>query len=155
MTMRFKYIFLSLMLIILLGSMTAIAAEDDYASLGDYTFDIPEGYQIADESDNMITFQSDEDHVVIVYALDSVSDLDMFKSLLENQGCKLVDDTSFESGSFNVDQSTYTFMDTQGYLYVCDDGKGTPVLVALGIPDSEDLPQADDNAAYQVVSSLE
>ncbi|MBQ2961598.1 hypothetical protein [Methanobrevibacter sp.] len=153
--MRFKYIFLSLMLLILVGSMTAIAAEDDYASLGDYTFDIPEGYQIADEADNMLAFEADDDHSVIVYALDSVSDLDIFKSLLDNQGCKFADETSFESGSFNVDQSTYSYMDTKGYMYICDDGSGTPVLVALGIPDSEDLPQADDNPAYQVVSSLE
>ena len=44
--MRFKYLFLGLMLLILAGSMTAIAAADDYESLGDYTFDIPDGYQV-------------------------------------------------------------------------------------------------------------
>lgn len=153
--MRFKYIFLSLMLLIMVGSMTAVAAEDDYASLGDYTFDIPEGYQIVDEADNMMSFEADENHTVIVYALDSVGDLDIFKSLLDNQGCKFADETSFESGSFNVDQSTYSYMDTQGYMYICDDGAGTPVLVALGLPADEELPAADDNAAYQVVSSLE
>ena len=49
--MRFKYLFLGLMLLILAGSMTAIAAADDYASLGDYTFDIPDGYQVADKTD--------------------------------------------------------------------------------------------------------
>ena len=36
--MRFKNIFLSVMILILVGSMTAIAAADDYESLGDYTF---------------------------------------------------------------------------------------------------------------------
>ena len=44
--MRFKNIFLSVMILILVGSMTAIAAADDYESLGDYTFDIPDGYQV-------------------------------------------------------------------------------------------------------------
>ena len=40
--MRFKYLFVGLMLLILATSITAIAAADDYESLGDYTFDIPE-----------------------------------------------------------------------------------------------------------------
>lgn len=49
--MRFKYLFLGLMLLILAGSMTAIVAADDYESLGDYTFDIPDGYQVIDKTD--------------------------------------------------------------------------------------------------------
>ena len=46
-------------------------------------------------------------------------------------------------------------MDIQGYLYICDDGKGTPILLANAIPTSEELPAPDDNPARQVVDSLE
>ena len=50
--MRFKYLFLGFMLLILAGSMTAIAAADDYESVGDYTFDIPDGYQVGRKEEN-------------------------------------------------------------------------------------------------------
>ena len=59
--MRFKYLFLGLMLLILAGSMTAIAAADDYESLGDYTFDIPDGYQVTDKTDEMVTIWISEE----------------------------------------------------------------------------------------------
>ena len=153
--MRFKYLFLGLMLLILAGSMTAIAAADDYASLGDYTFDIPDGYQVADKADNMLTMQADDNHSVIVYALEDAGDLDIFKSLLDSQGCEFADEQTFRSRSFDVNQSTFTYMDIQGYLYICDDGKGTPVLVANAVPTSEELPAPDDNPGRQVVDSLE
>ena len=153
--MRFKYLLLGLMLLILAGSMTAVAAADDYESLGDYTFDIPDGYQLVDKTDNMVSMEADENHSVVVYMMDDVSDLDIFMSLLDNQGCKFFDEESFQSGSFDVNQSTYTYMDIQGYMYICSDGSDNPFLIALSIPESEDLPAADDNPAYQVVSSLE
>ena len=153
--MRFKNIFLSVMILILVGSMTAIAAADDYESLGDYTFDIPDGYQVTDKTDEMVTMQVDEDHPIIVYKLDSVADIDTFMSLLESTGCELVSEDAFQAGSFNVTPYGYTYSDAQGFFYICDDGKGTPILVASSGPSTEDPLTVDDNPARLVVDSLE
>lgn len=153
--MKFKYLFLGFMLLILAGSMTAIAAADDYESLGDYTFDIPDGYQVIDKTDEMVTMQVDEDHPIIVYKLDSVADIDTFMSLLESTGCELVSEDAFQAGSFNVTPYGYTYLDAQGFFYICDDGKGTPILVASSGPSTEDPLTVDDNPARIVVDSLE
>ena len=153
--MRFKYLFLGLMLLILAGSMTAIAAADDYESVGDYTFDIPDGYQVMDKDNEMVTMQVDDDHSIVVYKLDSVADVDSFISLLETTGCKLVSEDAFQAGSFNVTPYGYTYLDAQGFFYICDDGKGTPILVASSGPDTEDPLTVDDNPARIVVDSLE
>ena len=150
--MRFKYLFLSLMLFIMVGSIAAAAAADDYESLGDYTFDIPDGYHVVDKDNEMVTMQIDEDHSVIVYKLDSVSDVDTFMSLLETTGCKFSDEETFQSGSFDVSGYSFTYLDIQGNLYICNDG-GTPILVADAIPASEDA--SEDSPAMQVVNSLE
>ena len=141
--MRFKYLFLGFMLLILAGSMTAIAAADDYESLGDYTFDIPDGYQVTDKTDEMVTMQVDEDHPIIVY------------SLLETTGCKLVSEDAFQAGSFDVTPYSYTYLENQGFFYICNDGKGTPILVASSGPSTEDPLTVDDNPARLVVDSLE
>ena len=137
--MRFKYLFLGFMLLILAGSMTAIAAADDYESLGDYTFDIPDGYQVTDKTDEMVTMQVDEDHPIIVYKLDSVADVD----------------SAFQAGSFDVTPYSYTYLENQGFFYICNDGKGTPILVASSGPSTEDPLTVDDNPARLVVDSLE
>ena len=49
----------------------------------------------------------------------------------------------------------YTYLDAQGFFYICDDGKGTPILVASSGPSTEDPLTVDDNPARVVVDSLE
>ena len=153
--MRFKYLFVGLMLLILATSITAIAAADDYESLGDYTFDIPDGYKLVDKTNEMITFQADENHSVIVYKLDNANDFDSLKSLAEELGAKFGDNQTFQSGNFNVTQSNFTFKDIKGLAYVCDDGSGGNIFVAYGLPTSEDDPSPEDNPAKVVLDSLE
>jgi hypothetical protein len=153
--MRFKYLFVGLMLLILATSITAIAAADDYESLGDYTFDIPDGYKLVDKNNEMITFQADENHSVIVYKLDNANDFDSLKSLAEELGAKFGDNQTFQSGNFNVTQSNFTFKDIKGLAYVCDDGSGGNIFVAYGLPTSEDDPSPEDNPAKVVLDSLE
>ena len=160
--MKFKYLFLGFMLLILAGSMTAIAAADDYESLGDYTFDIPDGYtfdipdgyQVVDKDDVSVGMELDENHTVLVYQLDAVSDINFFKSMLESAGCEFGDAQELKVGNFEATQSTYKFDETQGYFYICSDG-GKPIVVADGMPASEELPAAEDSPAYQVINSLE
>ena len=153
--MRFKYLFVGLMLFILATSITAIAAADDYESLGDYTFDIPDGYKLVDKTNEMITFQADENHSVIVYKLDNANDFDSLKSLAEELGAKFGDNQTFQSGNFNVTQSNFTFKDIKGLAYVCDDGSGGNIFVAYGLPTSDDDPSPEDNPAKVVLDSLE
>ena len=103
----------------------------------------------------MVTMQVDEDHPIIVYKLDSVADVDSFISLLETTGCKLVSEDAFQAGSFNVTPYSFTYMDAQGFFYICDDGNDSPVLVASSSPSTEDPLTVDDNPARLVVDSLE
>lgn len=134
--------------------MTAIAAQDDYESIGDYTFDIPDGYQVTDKDEGSVGMELDENHTVLVTQLDSDSDIRLFKSMLETAGCEFTDGQDLKVGNFDVSQSTYKFEDTQGNFYICSDG-GKPILVADGMPVSEEFPVAEDSPAYKVVSSLE
>ena len=152
--MKFKYLFLGFMLLILAGSMTAIAAADDYESVGDYTFDIPDGYQVVDKDDVSVGMELDENHTVLVYQLDAVSDINFFKSMLESAGCEFGDAQELKVGNFEATQSTYKFDETQGYFYICSDG-GKPIVVADGMTGSEELPADEDSPAYQVINSLE
>ena len=152
--MRFKYLFIGILILIMVTSVGAIAAADDYESVGDYTFDIPDGYQVIDKDNVSVGMELDEDHTVLVYELDSVGDISVFKTMLETAGCQFGDEQNLKVGNFDVIQSSYKLEDTQGYFYICNDG-GKPIVVAEGMPASEELPAAEDGPAYQVISSLE
>lgn len=152
--MRFKYMFLGILIMIMVTSIGAIAAADDYESVGDYTFDIPDGYQVVDKDDVSVGMELDENHTVLVYQLDGASDINFFKSMLEAAGCEFGDAQELKVGNFEATQSTYKFDETQGYFYICSDG-GKPIVVADGMTGSEELPAVELSPAYQVVNSLE
>ena len=153
--MRFKYLFLSLMLLILAGSISAIAAEEDYGSLGDYTFDIPDSYEIVNKTDNLLSMQEDTDHAIVMSLPDEVKSSDEFKADLEKQGYEFGDEDTYTSGNFEISQYNYNKDTYQGFLYICDDGNDSPILITYVIPADEDAPDPDDNPITEIINSLE
>ena len=153
--MKFKYLLLSFMLLILVGSIAAIAADDDYGSLGDYTFDIPDGYQIINKTDKILSMQEDPDHAIIIALPDEVKSSDEFKADLEKQGYEFGDEDNYTSGNFEINQYNYNKDTYQGFLYICDDGNDSPILITYVMPADEDAPNPDDNPVTQIVNSLE
>ena len=153
--MKFKYLLLSFMLLILVGSIAAIAADDDYGSLGDYTFDIPDGYQIINKTDKILSMQEDPDHAIIIALPDEVKSSDEFKADLEKQGYEFGDEDNYTSGNFEINQYNYNKDTYQGFLYICDDGNDSPILITYVMPADDDAPDPDDNPVTQIVNSLE
>lgn len=153
--MKFKYLILSFMLLILVGSIAAIAAEEDYGSLGDYTFDIPDGYEIVNKTDNLLSMQEDTDHAIVMSLPDEVKSSDEFKADLEKQGYEFGDEDTYTSGNFEISQYNYNKDTYQGFLYICDDGNDSPILITYVMPADEDAPDPDDNPVTQIVNSLE
>ena len=153
--MKFKYLILSFMLLILVGSIAAIAAEEDYGSLGDYTFDIPDGYEIVNKTDNLLSMQEDTDHAIVMSLPDEVKSSDEFKADLEKQGYEFGDEDTYTSGNFEISQYNYNKDTYQGFLYICDDGNDSPILITYVMPADEDAPNPDDNPVTQIVNSLE
>ena len=153
--MKYKYLFLSLMLLILACSVVAISADEDYGSIGDYTFDIPDGYQIVNKTDNMLSMQEDVNHAIVMSLPDTVKSSDEFKASLEKQGYEFGDEDSYTVGNFDINQYNYNYEKYQGFLYICDDGNDSPILITLVMPADEDAPSSDDNPVTQIINSLE
>ena len=133
--------------------MTAIAAADDYESIGDYTFDIPYGYNVTDKTDSTVAMEADGNRTIMVYKLDSKKDFNLFKASLEQMRCNFTEEIEFQSGTFNVSEYNYTSENIQGFMYLCDDGKGL-ILVASEFPAGVDF-ALENNSTRQVVDSLE
>ena len=143
------------MLLILACSVVAISADEDYGSIGDYTFDIPDGYQIVNKTDNMLSMQEDVNHAIVMSLPDTVKSSDEFKASLEKQGYEFGDEDSYTVGNFDINQYNYNYEKYQGFLYICDDGNDSPILITLVMPADEDAPSSDDNPVTQIIKSLE
>ena len=153
--MKYKYLFLSFLLLIMIGSITAIAADDDYGSLGDSTFDLPDGYEIVNKTDNMLSMQQDTDHAIVMSIPDEVKQADEFKADLEKQGYEFGDEDKYTVDNFEISQYNYNYEQYQGFLYICDDGNDSPILITLVIPADEDAPDSQDNPVTTIINSLE
>ena len=150
--MKFKYLFLSLMILILASSIALVAAEE--ASLGDYSFNVPDGYEIVNQTDNLVSMQSDPDHAIVMSLPDEVKSAADFKKSLEAEGYKFGDEDTYKAGDFDVSQYNYEYQDYQGFLYICE-GEDNPILITLVMPADEDAPSPDDNPVTEIINSLD
>ena len=103
----------------------------------------------------MLSMQEDKDHAIIMALPDEVKSSDEFKASLEKQGYEFGDEDNYTSGNFEISQYNYNKDTYQGFLYICDDGNDSPILITYVMPADEDAPDPDDNPVTQIVNSLE
>ncbi|AMK16159.1 hypothetical protein [Methanobrevibacter olleyae] len=153
--MKFKYLFLSLILLVLACSIATIAAEE--AIIDDYSFTIPDGYSIVNQSEQMVSMQIDNDHAIVMSAPDDVQSPKQFKTGLEKQGYKFGDEENYTKGNFDIEQYNYDYDKYQGFLYICDDNTDKDddvILITLVIPKTDDVPSEDENPVTGILDSL-
>ena len=152
--MKYKYLFLSFMLLILVGSITAIAANE--ASIGDYTFTLPDGYTIANQTEDLISMTQDDDHSIVISDPEVVKSSEEFKADLEADGYEFGDEANYTSGNFDIEQYNYNQDSYKGFLYICHDNTDDDevFLITLVMPEDEDTPSEDDNPVSTILSSF-
>ena len=136
--MKFKYLLLSFMLLILVGSIAAIAADDDYGSLGDYTFDIPDGYQIKNCSDDYVLLESDQYHTISICALDANTNRNVLKYMLERSMYDFVYSSNYTKGDYDIEENHYNQEYQRGIVYLCDNGDEL-IVIDYKVPVIEEI----------------
>ena len=129
--MKFKYLILSFMLLILVGSISAIAADDDYNI-------IPDGYHIKNCSDDYVLLESDQYHTISICALGSDADRNVLKYMLERSMYDFVYSVNYTKGSYDVEENHYNQEYQSGILYLCDNGEEL-VVIDYKVPLGEEI----------------
>ena len=135
--MKFKYLLLSFMLLILVGSIAAIAADEDYGSLGDYTFDIPDGYQIRNCSDDYVLLESDQYHTISISVMENM-DSDVLKYMLERSMYDFVYSSNYTKGDYDIEENHYNQEYQRGIVYLCDNGDEL-IVIDYKVPVIEEI----------------
>ena len=140
--MKNKSIILAIAVLIMACSITAIAAES--ASVGDYTFEIPDDYKSTDITDTQATLEKDNTHAIVVIFADSVSSSEDAKSNLESKGYTYIGQNSYDANGYSVTVYSYDFEMKDGKYCV----------ITYTIPSSEQPGENDDNPVTDIIKSL-
>ena len=122
---------------ILVGSIAAIAADEDYGSLGDYTFDIPDGYQIRNCSDDYVLLESDQYHTISISVMENM-DSDVLKYMLERSMYDFVYSSNYTKGDYDIEENHYNQEYQRGIVYLCDNGDEL-IVIDYKVPVIEEI----------------
>ena len=130
--MKSKSIILAIAVLIMACSITAIAAES--ASVGDYTFEIPDDYKSTDITDTQATLEKDNTHAIVVIFADSVSSSEDAKSNLESKGYTYIGQNSYDANGYSINQQNFEKdgLTVYSYDFEMKDGKYCVISVEKG-----------------------
>ena len=136
--MKLKYILLSL-LVLVLASSVVFAAEQ--ASIDDYTFTVPDGFEVTNQSEHSVSLQKDIDHAIVIVNPDEDKSPDVFKAELEDQGYEFGEESNYTAYNCPIEQYNYKKDSYQGFLYSCHlgDDNSDIVYITYVLPEDEDI----------------
>ena len=150
--MKSKSIILALAVLIMACSITAIAAES--ASVGDYTFEIPDDYKSTDITDTQATLEKDDTHAIVVIFADSVSSSEDAKSNLESKGYPYIGQNRYDANGYSVNQQNFEKDGLTVYSYDFEMKDGKYCVITYTIPSSEQPGENEDNPVTDIIKSL-
>ncbi len=135
-----------LLMSIIAISVSAVAAEQ--GSIGENTFDVPDGYTVAKSEDNMILMQKDANNAVTV-TIDIPDDIDASKQTILDQGYELIDESTvqYADKDINVQGFTKDGITSYNYIVISDDGNYVVGVVSNDPDFNGDLESGDNPAA--------
>ena len=153
--MKFKFLFLGLMVFIMLAGISTVSAEN--ATVGDYTFTVPDEFSIVNQTEDMVYLEDSLSFysISLTVADESLDDKEIMKRLL-SQGYELEKEGNYTRGIFNVTEYTYNFKDAYyGFLYLCENGDDRIVITHGTSGEDEYFMSAPDLDVKDIIESLE
>ena len=136
--MKFKYLFLSLMLLIIVGSIAAISAEE--ATIGNYNFTMPDGFEIENQSDDSVILKSSDNHTISLTIPKQYTDSnEEIETIMDSQNYVLREENSFPCGDFDLFQYTVYYSYYSGFFYICRSGDDMILLTHVCEDGSKDI----------------
>ena len=136
--MKFNKVFLATALMLALLAMGVVVAEE--VSLGDHAFEIPEGFEILNSTDEMVIMTQDDDHVIVVMIPEEVKNSDDAKAYLENQGYKFIAEETYTADGKEVAQQNYEKDGYKVMSYIIPAG-ADQCVITYTIPTDEEPPE--------------
>ena len=153
--MKFNKIFFVLLALVLVSSIGIAVAED--ASVGPYSFTVPDGYTIANSADDSVSMQLDDNNA-ITFATGVSDDIDAAKENFLSQGKELIEEDTLDYDGNEVNLQAFstpgTDINAYNYIVISEDGNFV-ITVATDNQDFDSSLESEDNPAKAIFDSLE
>lgn len=151
--MKIKTITISIALLILACSITAIAAED--VNVAGHTFEVPKDYNVFNTSDDQIILEKDDSHAIVIIFADTVANSADSISSLESKGYKFIGEETYDAEGFNITQQNFEKDDLTVYSYNFEVSDGEYCVITFTMPSSENALEGEDNPVTGILQTLE
>jgi hypothetical protein len=152
--MKPKYLFIILITLILATSVTAVAAGES-ASINGCKFEIPDVFEIYNQSSDVIVINNDDLDVISIYAPSQSFTADELKEELIKQGYtfKAEDTSEYENSGIELTTQNFEYenMFIITYIFTVDD----QLVQITFIPhDKNNIPEYEDNPVTDIIYSI-
>lgn len=152
--MKTKYIFILLTALILATSMSFVAAGEN-ASVNGCSFEIPDGFEIYNQSSEIIVITNSDKDVISIYAPSESFTADELKDGLIEEGYtfKAEDTSEYENSGIDMTTQNYEYqnMFVITYIFTVDD----QLVQITFIPhDKNNIPENEENPVTDLVDSI-
>lgn len=138
---------------VLVSTVGVAVAED--ASVGIYTFTVPDGYSVIQSEDNLVVMQQDEKNVVN-FATEVGDDIDAAKENLISQGNELIGEDTLDYNDMEINLQSFktsTGLFSYNYIFLGDNGNFAVTVVTDNSDFDADL-KAEGNPATTIFDSV-
>lgn len=149
--MKIGKIFLVAAIMLVVLGMGIVVAED--ISLGELEFTIPDGFEVKDSTDEMITLIQDNDHAIAVMIPKSVSNSEDAKTYLVDQGYEFIGEETYTTDGKEVQQQNYKKDGYTVMAYILPAG-ADQCVVTYTIPEDQTPPEGSDNPVTTILNSI-
>ena len=151
--MKIKTITISIALLVLACSITAIAAED--VSVSGHTFEVPKDYNVLNTTAEQVFLQKDDSHVITTLFSDKVANSKDTISSLESKGYKFLSEDTYDAEGFKINQQNFEKDGLTIYSYNFKVSDGNYCIITFTMPSSETALEGDANPVTGILKTLE
>ena len=151
--MKIKTITISIALLVLACSITAIAAED--VSVSGHTFEVPKDYNVLNTTAEQVILQKDDSHVITTLFSDKVANSKDTISSLESKGYKFLSEDTYDAEGFKISQQNFEKDGLTIYSYNFKISDGNYCIITFTMPSSETALEGDANPVTGILKTLE
>ena len=152
--MNFNKIVILLITLAFVASVGVVAAEN--ASVGPFTFTVPDGYTVVNTTDNLVVMQKDANNVVN-FATGVGDDIESSKQSLIAEGNELIEESTLNYQNMEINLQAFKFNNGQmlsyNYILLSDDGNFAVTVVTDDTNFDGDL-EAEGNPASIIFDSV-
>ena len=147
--MKFKSLFIILLILLTLCSISAIYADTYY--VGNSSFSLPDGYALSERGNQYLIYN--DEYVLTMYEGPILSTEEAKNNRIE-KGYEFLGERDYEFDGAEINQQNYYMDGINTCVYTFEKNAQT-YIITLNLYEDQTIPEYEDNPVTQIIDTLE